>query len=142
MRCVAFFARGSVFVLITIVGALVIPTENLIIDRTLRLLISAIQVFVVLSVYVMYVFINAILAIIQNTSPTRFSRLDRQEIMDRSWKVRSDHQLMHVDNKLHSIDYTDDTDVTNHQTHEITRHSMQNMEGKGAATDLDSDLGK
>ena len=128
MRCVAFFARGSVFVLITIVGALVIPTENLIIDRTLRLSVSALQVFVVLSVYAMYVFINTILAIIQNTSPPRFSRLDRQEIMDKNWKVRSDHQLLYVDNKLQSIDYTPDTDATNHQSQAIARHSMQNME--------------
>ena len=116
------------FVLITIVGALVIPTENLIIDRTLRLSIPAIQVFVVLSAYVMYVFINTILAIIQNTSPTRFSRLDRQEILGKACKVRSDDQLSRVDNQLQSIDYTDDADNPDHLEHQSnknTQHSMQ-----------------
>ena len=62
------------FCLITAVGFLVIPTEDLLVDRKLRLTISALQVFVLASIHVLYLFVSLILHVIRKSSPVRFVR--------------------------------------------------------------------
>ena len=75
MRIVAFGARCCVFALITVVGFSVIPTEDLVVDRNLRLSLSALQVLVLALIYLLYVVVASILHIIRHTSPPRFARL-------------------------------------------------------------------
>ena len=76
MRVVAFFSRGCVFTLITAVGFSVLPTEDLLVDRSLRLSISAMQVFVLAMIQMLYAFVSAILHVIRQTTPIRFVRID------------------------------------------------------------------
>ena len=76
MRIVAFFSRWVVFSLITAVGFMVIPTEDLVVDRNLRLSISALQVLVLACIYILYTVVDSILHIIRHTSPPRFARLE------------------------------------------------------------------
>ena len=76
MRVVAFLSRGCVFALITAVGFSVLPTEDLLVDRNLRLSISALQVFVLATIQTLYIFVSTILHVIRQTTPIRFARID------------------------------------------------------------------
>ena len=80
MRMMAFFSRLVVYGLITTVGFAVIPTEDMLVDRNLRLSISAVQVCVLTCAWLVNFIVRQILLIIKQTSPIRFSRLEESTI--------------------------------------------------------------
>lgn len=80
MRMVAFFSRLAVYGLITTVGFLVIPTEDMLVDRNLRLSISAVQVCVLTCAWLVHFIVQQILLIIKLTTPIHFSRLEESTV--------------------------------------------------------------
>ena len=85
MRVLAFLARVLVFGIITAVGFSVIPTEDLLIDRSLRLSISALQVLFLTGIYALHVSVSTILHVIRKSSPLSFSRLELEDMREQSY---------------------------------------------------------
>lgn len=81
-RLFVFTSRLVVLAIITAVGFAVIPTEDMLVDRSLRLSISALQVLVLSGLYCANVVLSAILRVIQHSSPSRFSRLEDKRQTD------------------------------------------------------------
>lgn len=77
MRLLAFLSRLVVYGLITTVGFAVIPTEDMLVDRNLRLSISAVQVCILTCAWLIHFIVKQILIVIKQTSPVRFARLDK-----------------------------------------------------------------
>lgn len=80
MRMVAFFSRLLVYGIITAVGFAVIPTEDMLVDRNLRLSISALQVGVLTAAWLVHFVFTHILRIIKQTTPISFVRLDAHAV--------------------------------------------------------------
>ena len=62
-----------------------IPTEDLLIDRSLRLSISALQVLFLTGIYALLVSVSTILHVIRKSSPLAFSRLELEDMREQSW---------------------------------------------------------
>ncbi len=75
-RVFAFMSRLVVFGIITAVGFTVIPTEDMLVDRSLRLSISALQVLVLAGLYCTNALLTTVMHGIRQASPTRFARID------------------------------------------------------------------